>query len=131
MRDPNPAPELVYRIQSSSSPSWFSILFSGSGNPLAQVSLRPDAGGDFVPLHRGNDNYWSLSGLGAGPFTAEVTDIYGHAAFVSGIAMDPGPLHHTGIRLYEIPTEPPATPPPPTAPVVVTTVLPPSEGCKP
>ncbi|MEC3957876.1 expansin EXLX1 family cellulose-binding protein [Nocardia sp. CDC153] len=130
VRDPNPAPELVYRVEPSSSPSWISILFSGTGNPVAQVSLKPDSGRDYVPLRRGNDNYWSASGLGSGPFTAEVTDIYGHAAFVSGVTIDPGALRHTGVRLYEIPTEPPATPPPPTAPVVVTTVVSAPAGCK-
>ncbi|WP_369640586.1 expansin EXLX1 family cellulose-binding protein, partial [Nocardia sp. JMUB6875] len=109
VRDPNPAPELVYRIEQSSSPSWISILFSGTGNPLAQVSLRPESGGDYLPLRRGNDNYWSISGAGPGPFTAQVTDVYGHAAFVSGITLDPGQLRHTGIRLYEIPVDQPTT----------------------
>ncbi|WP_157390159.1 expansin EXLX1 family cellulose-binding protein [Nocardia terrae] len=131
VRDPNPAPELVYRVQQSSSPSWIGILFSGTGNPIAQVSLRPDSGGDYLPLRRGYDNYWSISGAGAGPFTAEVTDIYGHAAFVSGVTVSPGQLRHTGVRLYEIPADQPTTPPPPSAPVVVTTVVSAPAGCKP
>ncbi|WP_317752935.1 expansin EXLX1 family cellulose-binding protein [Nocardia seriolae] len=131
VRDPNPAPERVYRIQQSSSPSWVGILFSGSGNPIAQVSLRADSGGDYLPLRRGYDNYWTISGAGAGPFTAEITEIYGHAAFVSGVTVDPGQMRHTGIRLYEIPAEQPATPSPPATPVVVTTVIPASAECKP
>ncbi|GAB2531205.1 hypothetical protein GCM10027167_39890 [Nocardia heshunensis] len=131
VRDPNPAPELVYRVEPSSSVSWIGILFSGTGNPIAQVSLKPDSGGDYLPLRRGNDNYWSISGAGPGPFTAEVTDVYGHAAFISGVTITPGQLRHTGIRLYEIPAEPPATPPPPTAPVVVTTVVAAPAPCKP
>ncbi|MFJ9369874.1 expansin EXLX1 family cellulose-binding protein [Nocardia sp. NPDC101769] len=130
VRDPDPAPELFYRVQPGSSPSWIGILFSGTGNPIQQVALRPASSGDYRPLRRGSDNYWNLSGLGPGPFTAEVTDIYGHAAFVSGVALDPGQVRRTGIHLYEIPADPPVTAPPSTAPVVVTTVVAP-DACKP
>ncbi|MTE15612.1 expansin EXLX1 family cellulose-binding protein [Nocardia aurantiaca] len=131
VRDPDPAPELFYRVQQSSSPSWIGILFSGTGNPIAQVFLRPDASGDYRPLRRGDDNYWSISGLGSGPFAAEVTDIYGHAAFVSGITIEPGQVRRTGIHLYEIPADPPVTPPPPAAQAAMTTVAAAPSACKP
>ncbi|MFE3795885.1 hypothetical protein KHQ06_20880 [Nocardia tengchongensis] len=131
VRDPNPAPEIFYRVQQSSSTSWIGILFSGTGNPIAQVALRPDSGGDYRPLRRGYDNYWTVSGLGRGPFTAQVTDIYGHAAFVPAVSIEPGQLRRTGIRLYEIPDESSAEPPPPAAPVVVTTVVAAPAPCMP
>lgn len=131
VRDPNPAPDLFYRVQQGSSADWIGLLFSGSGNPIAQVSLRADSGGDYRPLRRGYDNYWTLSGAGPGPFTAEITDIFGHAAFVSGLTVTPGQLHQTGIRLYDIPEDTTTVPPPPSAPVVVTTVVPPPNACKP
>ncbi|MFE3056197.1 expansin EXLX1 family cellulose-binding protein [Nocardia sp. NPDC059239] len=131
VRDPDPAPELFYRVQPSSSPSWIGILFSGTGNPIRQVALRPASGGDYRPLRRGNDNYWNLSGLGPGPFTAEVIDIYGHAAFVSDVTLEPGQVRRTGIHLYEIPADPPVTPPSPAAPVVVTTVVAAPDVCEP
>lgn len=131
VRDPNPAPELFYRVQQSSSTSWIGILFSGTGNPLAQVALRPDSGGDYRPMRRGYDNYWTVSGMGRGPFTAQVTDIYGHVAYVPGVAIEPGQLRRTGIHLYDIPEEPSVTPPPPAAPVVVTTLVAAPAPCTP
>ncbi|MGW5229605.1 expansin EXLX1 family cellulose-binding protein [Nocardia niigatensis] len=131
VRDPDPAPELFYRVQPGSSPSWIGILFSGTGNPIREVALRPDSGGDYRPLRRGNDNYWNISGLGPGPFTAEVVDVYGHAAFVSGVTLEPGQVRRTGIHLYEIAADPSVTPPPPTVPVVATTVVVAPAPCKP
>ncbi|WP_433561302.1 expansin EXLX1 family cellulose-binding protein [Nocardia sp. CA-151230] len=137
VRDPGPAPELFYRVQPSSSPSWIGILFFGTGNPIRQVALRPASGGDYRPLLRGDDNYWNLSGLGPGPFTAEVIDIYGHAAFVSGVTLEPGRVRRTGIHLYGVPGDPPttrpspATPPSPAAPMVATTVVAALDACEP
>ncbi|WP_433590592.1 expansin EXLX1 family cellulose-binding protein [Nocardia sp. CA-145437] len=131
VRDPNPAPELFYRVQQSSSTSWIGILFSGTGNPLAQVALRPDSGGDYRPMRRGYDNYWTVSGMGRGPFTAQVTDIYGHVAYVPGVSIEPGQLHRTGIHLYDISDEPSGTPLPSAAPVVVTTLVDAPAPCTP
>ncbi|WP_067570439.1 expansin EXLX1 family cellulose-binding protein [Nocardia acidivorans] len=125
VRDPNPAPELFYRVQQGASPSWIGLLFSGGGNPLREVALRPESGGDFKVLRRGYDNYWSLSGAGPGPFVARITDIYDHVAEVPGVVIDPGRLRYTGIRLYDIPNPIPfvTTTPPAPPPVVVTTVI--------
>ncbi|MFB8001236.1 expansin EXLX1 family cellulose-binding protein [Nocardia sp. NPDC056000] len=132
VRDPNPAPELFYRVQQSSSVSWIGLLFSGGGNPLREVALRPESGGDFRPLRRGYDNYWSISGLGAGPFTARVTDIYDHVVEVPGVVIAPGQLRYTGIRLYDLPDPAAAvttTPAPAPPPVVVTTVVAAPQHC--
>ncbi|WP_327140147.1 expansin EXLX1 family cellulose-binding protein [Nocardia sp. NBC_01327] len=127
--DPDPAPELFYRVQQGSSADWIGMLFSGGGNSLRAVDLHSDAGGDWKPLHRGYDNYWTISGAGPGPFTARVTDVYGHTVEVPGITVTPGQLRYTGIRLYD-PDPPPVTtvaaPPPP---VVVTTVVPAPSHC--
>ncbi|MRH92730.1 hypothetical protein GFY24_35820 [Nocardia sp. SYP-A9097] len=123
VRDPNPAPELFYRVQPGASPSWLGLLFSGGGNPLRGVALRPDAGGDFKPLRRGYDNYWSVSGAGPGPFTACIVDIYDHVVEVPGIEIDPGQLRYTGIRLYDSTDPVPVVTTPPPPPVVVTTVI--------
>ncbi|WP_067689190.1 expansin EXLX1 family cellulose-binding protein [Nocardia jejuensis] len=131
VRDPNPAPELFYRVQQSSSADWIGLLFSGSGNPIRQVDLRAESGGDWRNLRRGYDNYWSVSGAGAGPFTARVTDVYGHEALIPNLTIEPGQLRHTGIRLYSLDAPAPLAPvtaPPPV--VVVTTVVPAPDTCK-
>ncbi|WP_459960137.1 expansin EXLX1 family cellulose-binding protein [Nocardia sp. IFM 10818] len=130
VRDPNPAPELFYRVQPGSSPDWLGVLFSGNGNPLRQISLRPEAGGEWIPLRRGYDNYWSVSGAGPGPFTALVTDIYGHEVLVGGLTLNGGDVRFTGIRLYPVPESAPPEPAPTTPPVlVVTTVIPGARHC--
>lgn len=132
VRDPSPAPEIYYRVQPGSNADWLGLLFGGSGNPLRQVALRPESGGDWVSLRRGYDNTWSLSGLGSGPFTALVIDEYDHEVLIPGVAVDPGQLRYTGIRLYDMPGAIPVTEtPPPPAPVVVTTVVSGPRTCKP
>lgn len=130
VRDPNPAPELFYRVQQGSSADWLGLLISGGGNPLRQVALRRESGGDWIPLRRGYDNYWSVSGAGKGPFTAVVSDEYGHEVFIPGLTLEPGQLRYTGIRLYEIPDPQPAvTTVAPQPPVVVTTVIQGAQHC--
>ncbi|MBL1074105.1 hypothetical protein JK358_06825 [Nocardia sp. 2] len=131
VRDPNPAPELFYRVQPGSNADWLGLLVGGSGNPLGQVSLQPDHGGDPIPLRRGYDNVWSVSGAGPGPFTLVVTDDNNHIAWVSDVTSAPTELRYTGIRLYEEPVpEPVATVPTTPAPVVVTTVVPAPTVCE-
>ncbi|MGX1804422.1 expansin EXLX1 family cellulose-binding protein [Nocardia sp. NPDC055321] len=131
VRDPNPAPELYYRVQQGSSRDWLGLLFSGGGNPIGQVALLRDTGGDWIPLRRGYDNYWSVSGAGAGPFTAAITDVYGNQVLVPDVAIASGQLRYTGIRLYRIPDAESAAPT--TArprPAVVTTVIAGTEHCE-
>ncbi|QLY27690.1 expansin EXLX1 family cellulose-binding protein [Nocardia huaxiensis] len=131
VRDPNPAPELFYRVQPGSNADWMGLLVGGSGNPIGQVSLLPASGGDPIPLRRGYDNVWSVSGAGAGPFTVVVTDNFGHIAWLPDLTIEPGALRYTGIRLYEIPApEAVAAPPTTPAPVVITTVVPAPAVCE-
>ncbi|MBB5917255.1 hypothetical protein BJY24_006167 [Nocardia transvalensis] len=126
IHNPVPTPELVYRVQDGSSSHWLSLLFANTGNPLSRVEIRPDAGGPGHTLKRGTDNYWSISGAGAGPFTALLTDTEGHQVRVPGIAVTPGALRHTGTGLYEFPPLPPATSTMPATTAVVPT---PAAGC--
>ncbi|WP_405163572.1 expansin EXLX1 family cellulose-binding protein [Nocardia sp. NBC_01499] len=121
VRDPEPPPELSYQVKPDSTRSWFAILFSGAGNPLREVAIRPSGGGAWQNLTRGIDNYWSVSGAGSGPFDARVTDVHGNQAEVNGITMAPG-LRPTGARLYSA-TPPFATPATTQPPVTVPTTL--------
>ncbi|WP_306362705.1 expansin EXLX1 family cellulose-binding protein [Nocardia sp. CC227C] len=130
VRNPTPPPTLSYRVQQGVSADWLGLLFANSGNPLRQVALRPESGGDWRPLRRGYDNYWSASGLGPGPFTAMVSDIYGHDVLVPGIVLEPARVRYTDVALYELPAAPLPDPPTP-IPVttLVTTVVPPTRSC--
>lgn len=129
VRDPAPAPELIYELKPDSSADWLAVLVSGSGNPIQRIALRSALGGPWRELNRGMDNYWTISGAGPGPFEARVTDIHGNQAQISGIFLERGP-RYTGMRLYAEPTPEPQ--PAPTT-VVTTTPQPPTSvaatGC--
>ncbi|WP_433602734.1 3,4-dihydroxy-2-butanone-4-phosphate synthase [Nocardia sp. CA-135953] len=130
VRDPLPAPGLIYELKPDSSASWLAMLVTGSGNPIQRVALRSGMGGPWQELDRGMDNYWTISGAGSGPFSAQVTDIHGHQAEITGISLEQG-QRYTGMSLY---TEPAPKPPPARAPEITdTTPQPPSSvastGC--
>ncbi|MEU2038781.1 expansin EXLX1 family cellulose-binding protein [Nocardia niwae] len=99
VRDPQPVQELTYEVQPDSSASWFGILFGGTGNPLREVAVRPTEGGQWRQLTRRADNYWTLSGVGRGPFTARVTDVFGNEAEITEVMPEPG-RYAAGARLY-------------------------------
>ncbi|MFI7001056.1 expansin EXLX1 family cellulose-binding protein [Nocardia sp. NPDC050175] len=135
VRNPEPPPELFYQVKPDSSSAWFAILFSGSGNPLREVAIRPNTGGAWQSLTRGMDNYWSISRAGNGPFDARVTDVHGDQAVILGITLQPG-TRATGTRLYAetpppVPSETtqPQLIPPPTS--LAAASQQPSASCKP
>ncbi|WP_280297102.1 expansin EXLX1 family cellulose-binding protein [Nocardia abscessus] len=99
VRDPQPVQELTFEVEQDSSPSWFGILFGGTGNPLREAAVRPAGGGPWQQLTRRADNYWTLSGAGRGPFTARVTDAFGNEAEITGVTVKPG-RYSAGVRLY-------------------------------
>ncbi|MFX0577507.1 expansin EXLX1 family cellulose-binding protein [Nocardia nepalensis] len=110
VRDPDPAPELIYELKPDSSSHWLAMLFTGSGNPIQRVALRSASDAPWRELNRGMDNYWTISGAGPGPFSAQVTDIHGHQVEISGIYLEQGP-RDTGLSLYtdQAPKPPPAS----------------------
>ncbi|MFF3228962.1 expansin EXLX1 family cellulose-binding protein [Nocardia suismassiliense] len=114
VHNPEPPPELSYQVKPDSSSAWFAMLVSGAGNPLQDIAIRHVLGGDWRPLTRGMDNYWTISGAGAGPFVARVTDVHGNQAEIYDIDLEPG-VHPTGTRLYSgtPPVAAPVTMPPP------------------
>ncbi|WP_196814406.1 expansin EXLX1 family cellulose-binding protein [Nocardia sp. BMG111209] len=117
VHNPNPAPDLMYRVESGSSSDWLGLLVAETGNPVSRVEIRATAGGATHTLTRGIDNWFTSSGAGSGPFTAVVTDTDGHQVQVPGIVLSPGRVQHTGIALYEgSPPPAPAGPDPKAAP---------------
>lgn len=108
VHNPSPSPDLVYRIEEGSSPDWLGLQFTDTGNPLRRVEIRSAAGGAGHILTRRMDNFWTISGAGAGPFTALVTDAEGHQVIVPGIVVEPGRSRHAGRSLYAPATKVPA-----------------------
>lgn len=130
VRDPLPAPELIYELKPDSSPSWLAMLVTGSGNPIQRVALRSAADGPWHELNRGMDNYWTISGAGPGPFSAQVTDVRGHQVEITRISLEQGE-RYTGLSLYTEPVPEPL--PAPTPEITNTTPQQPSSiaatGC--
>ncbi|MEU8899075.1 expansin EXLX1 family cellulose-binding protein [Nocardia sp. NPDC048505] len=122
VRDPDPAPEMIYEVKPDSSDVWLAVLFSNTGNPLRQVAIRSFESEQWRELTRGPDNHWTISSAGPGPFAVRVTDLYDHSTDIYGLTLEPGP-HLSGARLYTnepapepTTTTPPPVPTPPAAP---------------
>ena len=90
---------LGIRVKEGSSQWWLAILVSNHGNPLRSVRVLRD--GSWMSLRRTDYNYWLAEhGAGTGPFTVRVTDVQGHTATLPGIALLPGEVQRTTIRMY-------------------------------
>jgi expansin (peptidoglycan-binding protein) len=96
---PLPAP-LTLRVKEGSSPYWLALLPIGNGNPITSVRVSSASRGG-QDLARASYNYWlAPSGMGAGPFTVQLTDSAGHQVTVTGISLTPGVVQPTGTSMY-------------------------------
>ncbi len=90
---------LSFRIKEGASRYWFAVLIVNHGNPLRSVEVK--SGSTFRATQRAEYNYWIYeSGLGAGPYTIRITDVYGQRATATGIRMAPEQVQKTSVRLY-------------------------------
>jgi expansin len=110
---PLPGP-ITMEVKSGSSQYWLALLADNTGNPLASVQVETPSGG-WISLARASYNYWiAQSGAGAGPFTVRLTDTEGNQVTVHNVALDPGAVQSTGVRMYgagSAPAEPAAASP--------------------
>jgi expansin (peptidoglycan-binding protein) len=89
---------LGFRIKEGASRYWFAVLVVDHGNPLRSVEVR--SGSTWRATERAEYNYWLYeSGLGPGPYTIRITDVYGQRATASGIELAPGRVQRTDARL--------------------------------
>ncbi|MDQ7904719.1 expansin EXLX1 family cellulose-binding protein [Phytohabitans sp. ZYX-F-186] len=98
---PNPTlpGPLSFRIKEGASRYWFAVLVADHGNPLRSVEVR--SGSTWRATQRAEYNYWIYeSGLGPGPYTIRLTDVYGQRATATGIKMAPEQVQKTSVRLY-------------------------------
>jgi expansin (peptidoglycan-binding protein) len=69
---------IVYRFKEGSNPYWTAVQIRNHRNPIASLEYRI-SGGTFKSIPRTDYNYFvEDQGMGAGPYTFRVTDIYGH-----------------------------------------------------
>jgi expansin len=96
---PLPAP-LSLLVKDGSSAYWLALLPIGAGNPVTSVRVSSAARGG-QELSRASYGYWlAPSGMGAGPFTVQLTDSAGHQATVTGVTLTPGVVQPTRTWMY-------------------------------
>jgi expansin len=100
VRNPTLPGPLSFRVKEGSSQFWFAVLVIDHGNPLSTVEVR-SGGSGWRTLQRTDFNYYvAESGVGSGPFTIRVTDVYGHRATASGIRLAPAQVQRTRAVMY-------------------------------
>lgn len=77
-----------YHFKDGSNQWWTAIQIRNHRNPIFRLEYFDTASGQFKVMPRFLYNYFiNESGLGAGPYTLRVTDIYGHTLTDSGVPL--------------------------------------------
>ena len=90
---------MCYKYKDGSSPFWCGVQVRNHRYPIETLEyLNED--GEFVALPRRNYNYFEAqSGLGEGPFTFRITDIYGQTVIDEGIPFTPDEIQQGHVQL--------------------------------
>lgn len=84
---PDISGNLIYYIKEGSSQWWTAVQVRNHRNPIAKFEYK-NASGQFEELPRMEYNYFLKdSGMGTGPYTFRVTDIYGNQIVDTGIPL--------------------------------------------
>ncbi len=84
------ATPLRYHFKEGSNEYWTAISLRNHNQPIAALAYSPDGGQTFVDMTRENYNYFvEPAGLGPGPYTLRVTDIYGHQQVDTDLVFTP------------------------------------------
>ncbi|MFJ6168751.1 expansin EXLX1 family cellulose-binding protein [Micromonospora orduensis] len=106
---------LTFRMKRGASTHWFAVQVGNHGNPLRAVEAKGPSGG-FRKAARQSDNYWTVEdGIGPGPYTIRVIDVYGRRAVVTGIRLVTKQVQRTTAALASAatPSSSPSAPPTP------------------
>lgn len=79
---------IAYHFKDGSNQWWTAVQIRNHRNPIAKFEYR-DGGGQWVAVPRTSYNYFVQTdpGMGTGPYTFRVTDIYGNMLVDSGIPL--------------------------------------------
>lgn len=88
------SPEIVgpvgYRIKEGSSQWWTAVQVRNHRNPIATLEYKT-GNGTFVNVPRTSYNYFvQASGMGPGPYTFRITDVFGNVLVDNNIPLAPG-----------------------------------------
>ncbi|MEU5914330.1 expansin EXLX1 family cellulose-binding protein [Micromonospora sp. NPDC047527] len=105
---------LTFRMKDGASQWWFAVQVGNHGNPLRSVEAKGPSGG-FRKAARQTDNYWTVEGgLGPGPYSIRVTDVYGRQATATTIRMVTKQVQRsTAVLASPMPSSSPSAPPSP------------------
>jgi expansin len=78
---------IAYHFKDGSNQWWTAVQVRNHRNPVAKLEYK-DSGGQWVSVPRTDYNYFVQTnpGMGPGPYTFRVTDVYGNILTDSGIA---------------------------------------------
>ncbi|MEV4121741.1 expansin EXLX1 family cellulose-binding protein [Micromonospora sp. NPDC049645] len=107
---------LTFRMKGGASKYWFAVQVGNHGNPLRSVEAKGSSGG-FRKAARQVDNYWTVDGgLGPGPYSIRVTDVYRRQATATGIRLVTRQVQRSSVSLVSAsptPSNSPSAPPTP------------------
>lgn len=81
--------KIAYRFKEGSSQWWTAVQIRNHRNPIAKFEYLT-ASGQFKEVPRTSYNYFAEHGMGPGPYTFRVTDIYGNTLVDSGVRLVEG-----------------------------------------
>ncbi|MEU8209765.1 expansin EXLX1 family cellulose-binding protein [Micromonospora sp. NPDC049044] len=107
---------LTFRMKGGASTYWFAVQVGNHGNPLRSVEAKGPGGG-FRKAARQSDNHWTIEGgIGPGPYSIRVTDVYGRQATATGIRLVTKQVQRSTATLASAPPTPSSPPPAPPSP---------------
>ncbi|GAA4258465.1 expansin EXLX1 family cellulose-binding protein [Dactylosporangium darangshiense] len=107
VRDPQVGP-LQVKLKGGTAYSSLTAIVNNHGNPLSAVELQTATG--FTTMRHGEDNTWTApSGAVPSPVSLRISDIYGHQATVSGLALGKNDFQPSQTVLYGGPSPSPST----------------------
>ena len=88
---------VIYHFKDGSNPWWTAVQIRNHRNAIAMFEVK-QGDGSWKPVSRVDYNYFvDDQGMGDGPYTFRITDVYGHTLEDSGISlMDNGDVPGTG-----------------------------------
>jgi expansin (peptidoglycan-binding protein) len=83
------AGNIIYQFKDGSNPWWTAVQIRNHRNPIATVEYQ-NKQGDWVNAPRTQYNYFlEAAGMGEGPFTFRVTDIFGNQIVTANVPLVP------------------------------------------
>jgi expansin (peptidoglycan-binding protein) len=108
VRDPQLPGPLRVKLKGGTGYSSLTAVIDNHGNPLSTVELQTPGG--FVGLRHSEDNLWTAPwGAVSAPVSLRVSDVYGHQALVTGLALGPADFQQSSALLYGGPSPSPST----------------------